>query len=195
MRILGVIIAGGRSLRMGGIEKSLMELAGRPLIAHIIEVLRHQTDDVVINANGDSARFAGLGREIIADGPDLTGTPMVGLNAALTYGAAHGFGAVVTTPSDTPFLPPDLVAKLKGDGAAIARSGGQDHYLTGFWPVSLSTFLEDAHTKGTLKRMQDWMSLAGARSVEWSTTPHDPFFNINTPEDLAQAKLWIKRDA
>jgi len=191
MRILGVIIAGGRSSRMGGIEKSLIDLAGRPLIAHIVERFRRQTDDVVINANGNPSRFSGFGCEIIADGPGLTGTPMAGLNAALTYGDAHGFDAVVTTPSDTPFLPLDLVARLQGEGAAIAQSGGQDHYLTGFWPTSLVPILENA----TLKRMQDWVTVAGARKVEWSTSPRDPFFNINTPDDLAQARQWIRRDA
>lgn len=192
MKILGAIIAGGQSSRMGGEEKAFLDLGGRPLIAHIGEALQKQTEKIVINANGDPARFAGLGCNILADLPAYRGTPLAGVAAALAYGATQGFDAVVTVPSDTPFLPPDLVARLSAGGAAIASSDGQDHYLTGFWPVSLVATFEDADTKQSLRRMKDFVTLAGANKIEWSASPFDPFFNINTPQELEQANSWLK---
>ena len=192
MRILGAVIAGGRSSRMGGEEKALVDFGDRPLISHIVGVLQKQVNLVVINANGDPARFDGMGCNIIGDLPAYSETPLAGVAAALTYGAAQEFDAVVTTPSDTPFLPPDLVERLSGDHAAIARSDGQDHYLTGFWPVALAQVLDDANAEGALKRMQDWVTHAEARKVEWSVLPFDPFFNVNSPHDLALARYWLE---
>jgi molybdopterin-guanine dinucleotide biosynthesis protein A len=192
MKILGAIIAGGKSSRMGGKEKAFLDFGDRPLMAHVVEALRKQTQQVIINANGDPVRFRDLGCKVIADGSAFGDTPLAGMAAVLSFGAAQGFDAVVTTPSDTPFLPPDLVARLSGNVAAIARSGGQDHFLTGFWPAALANKLSDATQALELRRMQDWVSVAKARTVEWPTTSVDPFFNINTPDDLAKALMWVK---
>lgn len=192
MRFLGAIIAGGQSSRMGGQEKAFADLGGRPLIAHIVEALQKQTGRVVINANGDPVRFVGLGCDVIPDSHEFNGTPLAGLAAALKYAAAQGFDAVVTTPSDTPFLPPDLIERLSVGQAAIASSGGQDHYLTGYWPIILATALDAPDLKQNLKRMKDFVTLAGATKIMWNTIPFDPFFNINTPQDLEQAKSWLK---
>lgn len=191
MKILGAIIAGGKSARMGGAEKALIDLAGRPVVSHIAACLQRQTYHVIINANGDPLRFRDLGFEVVADMPGAVDTPLAGLEAVLAYAAAQGFDAVVSTPSDTPFLPSDLTLRLSGLGAAIASSGGQDHYLTGFWPISLAAILKEALANQGLRRMQDWGALCEARKVEWSVSPFDPFFNINTPTDLEQARTWL----
>ncbi len=191
MKVLGAIIAGGKSARMGGTEKALLDLAGRPVVSHIGLCLQRQTDHVVINANGDPLRFQGLGFEVVADVPGAVDTPLSGLEAVLDYAAFQGFDGVVSTPSDTPFLPPDLALRHSGPGAAIASSGSQDHYLTGFWPISLATILKEALANQALRRMQDWVALCEARKVEWSALPIDPFFNINTPADLEQARTWL----
>jgi molybdopterin-guanine dinucleotide biosynthesis protein A len=195
MKILGAIIAGGKSARMGGAEKSLIDLAGRPVISHIVTCLQQQTDQVIINANGEVVRFQHLGLDVVVDPPEAGGTPLGGLAAVLSYAGGKGFDAVVSTPSDTPFLPDDLSSRLVGTQPAIASSGGQDHYLTGFWPVWLGDVLKDASARLGLRRMQDWVTLCEARTVEWDVTKVDPFFNINTPEDLEQAKLWLETKA
>jgi molybdenum cofactor guanylyltransferase len=179
MKILGAIIAGGKSSRMGQ-DKTLMLFRGKPLIAHVAERLAAQTDGLVINANGDPSRFAFLDVPMLPDVLD-TGTPVSGLHAVLAHASEHGFEAVLTSPCDTPLLPPDLRAKLAGEGAAVAASGGQTHYLTGFWPTSLTPQLKEAIQAGIF-RVKDWAAACDARVVEW--TGEDPFINLNTPEDL-----------
>jgi molybdenum cofactor guanylyltransferase len=185
MKILGVIIAGGKSTRMGGVEKAFLQLGSKTLIEHVVARLAPQVDDVVINANGNAARFHGV---VVPDVITHIQTPLVGLHAVLAY--AKNYDAVLTVPSDAPFLPPDLRERL-GDGPAIARSVGQDHYLTGLWPVKLFADLDDALKNGMV-RMQDWVLECQAAKVEWTVEPHDPFFNINTPVDLAMAEEILR---
>jgi molybdenum cofactor guanylyltransferase len=192
MKILGVIIAGGQSARMGGREKALLSLGGVTLIERVASRIGFQVDETVINANGDPQRFAGLGHVVIADlMPDI-GTPLAGLHAALSFGADDGYDAVLTVPSDCPLLPLDLVSRLQqaGEitGAAHARSGGQDHYLTGLWTTAMAKPLERLIREHDLRRVQDFAAKAKAEKVVWAALPHDPFFNINTPEDLAEAE-------
>jgi molybdenum cofactor guanylyltransferase len=192
MKILGVIIAGGQSARMGGREKALLSLGGVTLIERVASRIGFQVDETVINAIGDPQRFAGLGHVVIADlMPDI-GTPLAGLHAALSFGADDGYDAVLTVPSDCPLLPLDLVSRLQqaGEitGAAHARSGGQDHYLTGLWTTAMAKPLERLIREHSLRRVQDFAAKAKAEKVVWAALPHDPFFNINTPEDLAEAE-------
>jgi len=193
MKILGAVIAGGKSSRMGGREKSFLVLDGASLLDRTLSRLRFQVDDVIINANGDANRFATTQITVVEDVLTDIGTPLAGLHAALCYGADNGFDAVVTIPSDAPFLPLDLVKRLvdAGDvtGAAIARSGGQDHYLTGIWTTSMVKPLGHLIESEGLRRVQDFASKAKAGKVVWSAVPHDPFFNINTAEDLAEAEM------
>ena len=177
---------------MGGAEKAFLDLGGRPLIQHIIECLRPQTGAIIISANGDTVRFDKFGCEIVPDGLGAGETPLAGLAAVLAHAEINGFDAVVSVPSDTPFLPEDLVARLSGVGAAIASSKSQDHYLTGLWPVSLAGVLMTALVSRDLVRMQHWVALSNARRVEWSVSGIDPFFNINTLEDLEHARSWLK---
>jgi molybdenum cofactor guanylyltransferase len=191
MKILGAIIAGGNSTRMGGREKAFLELDGVTLIERVSSRIGFQVDEVVINANGDPARFAALNHVVIADLLDDVGTPLAGLHAALSFGADDGYDAVLTVPSDSPLLPLDLVERLKKaghvTGAAHARSGGQDHYLTGLWTTAMAKPLERVIRDQNLRRVQDFVTKAKAEKVVWAAIPHDPFFNINTPEDLELA--------
>jgi molybdenum cofactor guanylyltransferase len=193
MKILGAIIAGGHSTRMGGREKSFIELDGVTLIERVSSRIAFQVHDVVINANGDPSRFAKLDHVVITDLIHEVGTPLAGLHAALSFGSDDGYDAVLTVPSDSPLLPLDLVSRLKlaGEitGAAHARSGGQDHYLTGLWTTAMAKPLERLIRENNLRRVQDFAAKAKAEKTVWAALPHDPFFNINTPEDLKTAEL------
>jgi molybdenum cofactor guanylyltransferase len=192
MKILGAIVAGGKSSRMGGQEKAFLLLDGVPLVERVASRIGFQVDEVVINANGDPQRFAGFKHLVIADLMEDVGTPLAGLHAALCFGAEDGFDAVLTVPSDSPLLPLDLVARLKqaGEqtGAAHARSGGRDHYLTGLWTTAMAKPLERLIRSEKLRRVQDFAVRAKAEKAAWAALPHDPFFNINTPDDLALAE-------
>jgi molybdenum cofactor guanylyltransferase len=196
MRILGAVIAGGQSLRMEGAEKSLIRLDGATLMERTLSRLRFQVDDVIINANGDALRFAETGVVVVPDQLVDVGSPLAGLDAVLVYGAAQGFDAVVTVPSDAPFLPLDLVQRLlkagEISGAAIAHSAQQDHYLTGIWTTAMAKSLRQLIENEGLKRVQDFVTRAQAEKVVWSHLPHDPFFNINTPEDFVIAEQIAK---
>jgi molybdenum cofactor guanylyltransferase len=195
MKILGAIIAGGQSTRMGGREKSFLPLAGATLIERTLSRLRFQVTETLINANGDVTRFAGFNVVVVADELQDVGTPVAGLHAALSYGAQESFDAVVTVPSDAPFLPLDLVARLyeagEETGAAIARSGGRDHFLTGIWTTKLAEPLGRLIMQDGLRRVQDFVAQCKAEKVVWAALPHDPFFNINTPDDLAEAEMIV----
>lgn len=134
MRICAVIVAGGQSSRMGR-EKAMETIRGRRMIDRMAATLGSQVDSIVVNATGDTQRFLSLGLPIIADLRSDIDTPLAGVHAALDHAHANGFDAVLTAPSDAPFLPGDLVQRLAdaGRSAAIAASGGQPHYLTGLW--------------------------------------------------------------
>lgn len=188
MRVAAVIIAGGQSRRMGR-EKAFVSLMGTPLLEHAAERLRPQCDTVVINANGDSVRFDRFGFAVFPDVLTEIRTPLAGLHAALAHGRANRFDAVLTVPSDAPFLPRDLCSRLMTDGkASVAGSCDQVHFLTGFWRIGLLPSLEKELSSGTLRRVQDWVRMAEAETVVWPCEPYDPFFNINMPEDLAKAE-------
>jgi molybdopterin-guanine dinucleotide biosynthesis protein A len=187
MRILAVIVAGGRSSRMGR-EKAFELIGGRTIMSRIVERLSGQVSAVVINANGNVERFRDLGLPVIGDVREDVGTPLAGLHAALCFANEQDFASVLTVPSDCPFLPLDLAGRLAAEGgdAAIAASGGQAHYLTGLWSRHLLEDLEQALDQPP--RLQDWARRCGAAVVEWPAVPFDPFFNVNTPEELAEAE-------
>ncbi len=190
MNILGAIIAGGLSSRMGT-EKALIKLGAKTLILRVVDRLLPQVEDVIVNANGDSKRFEFLELDIVPDIDTDFQTPLAGLHAALVYAIEEDFDAVVTVPSDTPFLPRDLVAKLSGAKPAITNSKGQDHYLTGFWPTTLLPQLEKSMAVSL--RVQDWVSASGAVKVNWRAEDYDPFMNLNTPADLKAALALLPR--
>jgi molybdenum cofactor guanylyltransferase len=184
MNILGAIIAGGKSTRMGT-EKALIKLGPKSLIARVIDRLIPQVEDIVINANGDTKRFEFLEFDIIPDIETEIDTPLAGIHSALTYAEEEGYDAVITAPSDGPFLPHDLVRKLAGTKPAFANSKGQDHFLTGFWPVKLLPKLNEDIQKSN--RVQDWVFKIDATKINWRADDYDPFMNINTPADVTAA--------
>ena len=150
----GVILAGGLATRMGGGDKCLLELASRPLLAHVIERLAPQAGPLALNANGDPARFAPFGLPVLPDSvPGFPG-PLAGVLAGLDWAQALGAAQIVTVAADTPFFPTDLVARLQAGTRKVVA-----------WP--------DRH---------------GAANALFDVSAHDPFFNINTPEDLERAR-------
>ncbi|KAB2862275.1 MAG: molybdenum cofactor guanylyltransferase MobA [Bauldia sp.] len=193
--IVGVVLAGGRSRRMGT-EKALILLGGRPLLAHVVERLGPQVDALVVNANGDPARFAAFGIPVVADPvPDFAG-PLAGVLAGMLWARANLPAArlVATVATDTPFLPLDLVTRLVADSnggrtIAIARSAGGLHRVIGVFPVTLAGDLNRfIKSPGSLK-VADWLDRHEVGVVDFPTQPPiDPFLNINTPEDLAVAE-------
>jgi molybdenum cofactor guanylyltransferase len=154
---------------------------------------------VILNANGDTSRFSDSGISIIPDLLTTIATPLAGLHAVLRHGAENNFDAVVTVPSDSPFIPLDLVSRLleagEEKGAAIARSHNQEHYLTGIWTTALSRPLEKLILQENMRRMQDFVTKVEAENVLWSDQPHDPFFNINTKDDFEIATRIAKGEA
>ena len=189
MRIFGVILAGGQGRRMGGADKALLPLAGRPLIAHALDRLEPQVERLAISANGDPARFAPYGLTVLAAAGGSQG-PLSGLLAALGWAATHGATHLVTAPVDAPFLPPDLVPRLllaaEGTGAALARSGGDDHPTFGLWPVTARDALATFLASGAKPRVRDFATALTAARAE---VPADgAFANLHTPEDLATAE-------
>ena len=200
MIIAGIVLAGGLSRRMGGGDKSLKLLAGRPLLAHIVERVRPQVVDLALNANGDAARFAQFGLPVVADSvPDFAG-PLAGVLAGLDWAAAHVPGAthVASFAGDAPFLPRDLVARLAAalaDGRhalACAASGGRAHPVFGLWPVALREALRRAVAEEGIRKVDAWTSRYDLAAVEFATVPLDPFFNANEPHDLADAERMVR---
>ena len=195
---LAVVLAGGLARRMGGGDKPLRLLGGRPLLAHVIERVAPQVTGLILNANGDPARFANFGLPVVADPlPDHPG-PLAGVLAALDWAAAwrSDVATVLSVPGDGPFLPADLVARLEaarqaaGVPMACAASGGWTHPPIALWPVSLRGELRAALLAGE-KKIDRWTARFGCASADWPTTPVDPFFNANTPEDLAAAEVLL----
>lgn len=188
----GVILAGGLSRRMGGGDKGLVPLAGRPLLGHVIDRLAPQVPALALNANGDPARFAGFGLDVIPDTlPDHPG-PLAGILAAIGWARTRGAPWVLTVPGDTPWLPGDLVPRLimaaeDADGLALAESGGRLHPVCGLWPVALADRLAADIAAGA-RRVGDWALSQGAARAPFPSGEPDPFANLNTPEDFARAE-------
>ena len=193
--VIGVILAGGKSARMGGGDKCLCLLAGRTLLDRAIARVRPQLDELVLNANGDAARFAGTGLTIISDTIDNYAGPLAGILSALEWArdARGSCTHVVSFASDTPFFPMDLVARLiraaqeKQLPLACAASGGRVHPVFGLWPVALADDLRHAMTRENMRKVDAWTARYGVALAEYPVLPFDPFFNINQQEDLAWA--------
>lgn len=194
----GVILAGGQARRMGGGDKGLLLLAGRPILAHVIDRFAPQVAALALNANGDPDRFAGFGLPVLPDPVPGRPGPLAGILAAMDWAAARGSEAVVTVAADTPFFPRDLVARLVAaahGGAAFAESpedGGRmrAHPTFGLWPVSRRAAVQAAIAAGNL-RVGAFAAALGAGRASFAAGPPDPFFNINTAEDLALAERLV----
>jgi molybdopterin-guanine dinucleotide biosynthesis protein A len=193
---LGVVLAGGLARRMGGGDKGRIRIGGQSILARVLERLRPQCNAIIINANGDPARFADTELPVVADSvPDFAG-PLAGILAGLDWAAAHAPGVVdiVSVPGDCPFLPADLVARLRaarraaGTPLACARSGEWRHPVVGLWPLALRGDLRTALLEENLHKIEAWTARHGVAIADWPAAPVDPFFNVNTPADAAEAE-------
>jgi molybdopterin-guanine dinucleotide biosynthesis protein A len=188
-------LAGGLARRMGGGDKPLKTIGGVTILDRVLSRLRPQCTALVLNANGDPKRFAATGLPVVADDvPDFAG-PLAGILAGLDWAAAHapGIEFVASAPGDCPFLPRDLIARLhqarqeQARTLACAHSGEWRHPVVGIWPVALRDDLRQAVTGEGLRKIEVWTARHGVALADWPTTPVDPFFNVNTPEDAAAA--------
>lgn len=194
MKIAAVILAGGRSSRMGGGDKGLLDLAGKAVIAHVIERLTPQCADIAINANGAQDRFSQFGLPVIADLLEGFAGPLAGVQAGLRWAVGQKATHLVTVAADTPFFPANLVERIglaPGNAIAVAASKGRWHPTFALWPVAtLSTLSEYLEADG--RRVVSFIEQQPHRTVGFAPTrlpggEADPFFNINTPDDLAEA--------
>lgn len=195
--VMGVILAGGLSRRMGGGDKGLSLLGGRTILERIVARLRPQVDVLFLNANGDASRFHALGLPILPDGvPDFPG-PLAGVLAGLDHAAQAGFAQVAVVPCDTPFLPGDLVARLR-DGAgegrgAVATSAGRRHPTSALWPAGLREALRKALVDEDQRRVETILRRHDFAEVGWPADPFDPFANVNDPGGMAEAQALLAR--
>jgi molybdenum cofactor guanylyltransferase len=197
-----VLLAGGLARRMGGGDKPMRAIGGRTILDRVIARLRPQCSDLILNANGDPARFAAFGLPVVPDSvADFPG-PLAGILAGLDWVAANRPDAawMLSAAGDCPFLPRDLVARLtaaratEGAELGVAASGNQSHPVIGLWKVALREELRHALTVEDIRRIDRFTARYPLATVSWPITPVDPFFNANTAEDLAEAERLAAQD-
>jgi molybdenum cofactor guanylyltransferase len=193
---LGLVLAGGLARRMGGGDKARLSIGGTTILARVLARIGPQCDRIIINANGDPARFADTGLPVVADSvPDFAG-PLAGIHAGLVWAAVHApqYDWLLSAPGDCPFLPKDLAARLhdarrvSGFPLACARSGEWRHPVVALWPVTLREDLRRALLVDGLRKIEVWTARHRIAIADWPAAPVDPFFNVNTPEDAARAE-------
>jgi molybdopterin-guanine dinucleotide biosynthesis protein A len=198
---LGLVLAGGLARRMGGGDKARIRIGGTTILERVLARLTPQCSGVIINANGDPARFADTHLPVVADSvPDFAG-PLAGILAGLDWAAAKATDCewLASVPGDCPFLPNDLVARLHearrvaNTPLACARSGEWRHPVVGLWPVALREDLRRALLDEGLHKIEIWTARHGVAIADWPTEPVDPFFNVNTPDDAAHAETMAKQ--
>jgi molybdopterin-guanine dinucleotide biosynthesis protein A len=191
----GLVLAGGLARRMGGGDKALIRIGDETILQRTLARLAPQVSGVVLNANGDPARFTPFGLPVVADSvPDFAG-PLAGILAGLDWVAANRPDTtwVASVPGDCPFLPRDLVARLhaarsaENKPLACTHSGDWRHPVVGLWPVALREDLRYAITVEHLRKIEVWTARHGVALADWPVEPVDPFFNVNTPEDVEKA--------
>ena len=201
---VGVLLAGGKSSRMGGGDKCLLPLSGRPMLRHILDRLKPQLADLIINANGDATRFSAFGLAVVEDRLGGYAGPLAGVHAALLWTRENRPGRrfVLSAATDTPFFPGDLVRRfeqaLGGSSSKllVARSERGTHPVFALWPISLVETLEESLKNG-LRKVGEFVRREGAEPVDFPPVEIagreiDPFFNINRPEDLAEAEALLR---
>jgi molybdopterin-guanine dinucleotide biosynthesis protein A len=200
-KTVGVILAGGLARRMGGGDKARIRIGNATILERVLSRFAPQCIRVIINANGDPARFADTGLAVVADGvPDFAG-PLAGILAGLDWTASNASGCewLASAPGDCPFLPKDLVARLHearaaaGVPLACARSGEWRHPVAGRWPGWLRADLRHALLREGLRKIELWTERHGVAMANWADAPVDPFFNVNTPDDAARAEEIAKQ--
>lgn len=199
-RPVAVLLAGGLARRMGGGDKPLRMLGGRPLLDHVLERVRPQVRAVALNVNGDPARFAAWELLVLADPlPDNPG-PLAGVLAGMRWAASLGAADMLSVPTDTPFLPESLVTGLnearRAAGAAIACavSSGRTHPVVALWPAALADQLEAA-LRGGMRRIDAWTARYSVATAQFDGGVVDPFFNVNSPDELAEAETLLAAGA
>lgn len=193
---VGVLLAGGLARRMGGGDKPLKTIGGKTILDHVIARLAPQCDSLILNANGDPARFAAFGLPVIADTVEGFAGPLAGVLTALDWTAAQRSDVewVLSAATDCPFLPRDLVARLHqarasaGAKLAVAASDGQTHPVIGLWNVALRDELRHALVVEDIRKIDRWTARYPLATVTWPADPVDPFFNANTVDDIAEAE-------
>ena len=197
MAPLGVILAGGLATRMGGGDKGLLPLGAGTILSQVIDRLGPQVGGLALNANGDPSRFADLGLPVLSDSIEGYAGPLAGVLAGLDWAAGQGASHIVTAAADTPFLPADLVPRLllaverEGKPIALAKTENGRHPTFGLWPVALRDDLRRALAEG-VRKVVLWTDRHGTASAEFAVDRFDPFFNVNTPEDLAEAARLLE---
>jgi molybdopterin-guanine dinucleotide biosynthesis protein A len=195
---LGVVLAGGQARRMGGGDKGLLALGNGTILSNVIDRISPQVGELAINANGDPSRFAGFGLPVLADTATGFLGPLAGVLAGLDWAAQLGASHIVTVAGDTPFAPADLVPRLllaaETEGLPIAMAATPDaeravarHPTFGLWPVALKDDLRAALKSGT-RKVVAFSDSYGVAAAMFGAEPFDPFFNVNTPQDLDRAK-------
>jgi molybdopterin-guanine dinucleotide biosynthesis protein A len=205
--VTGVVLAGGQSRRMGGGDKGLLELVGKPMLSHVIDRLSAQVGRMVINANGDPSRFAPFGLPVVADTVLGFVGPLAGVLAGMRWSAGNVSATrwIVTVAGDAPMLPLDLVSRLtaavgaRETAIALARSAGEVHPVIGLWPVALADDLEAALESG-VRKVLHWTDRHGTVAVDFPMTrigriEVDPFFNANTPQELDSLRAMLAKAA
>jgi len=201
--VIGVLLAGGLARRMGGGDKGLAELGGRPILERIIERVRPQVSELILNANGDGGRFGDYGLPVA---PDVIGDesggfagPLAGVLTGMEWAADHAPGVpwVASFATDAPFVPLDLVERMsaavlaEGADMACARSAGRPHPVFGLWPVAKAGELRQAMTDEDMRKIDRWTARYDLIEVDFADDPFDPFFNINAPDNLAEAEKFL----
>jgi len=202
MNSVGILLAGGLARRMGGGDKCLRPLGGRPLLDWLIETARPQVDTLILNANGDPDRFAAYQLPVVADVIDGYAGPLAGVLTGMTWATENAPEAewLVSFATDAPFLPADMVARMldavERDGAdmACAASGGRTHPVFGLWPVRLRDELRAAMIDEDMRKIDRWTARYKLAEVTFEEIGgRDPFFNVNRPENLAEAEEALAR--
>ncbi len=196
--IVGVLLAGGRAKRMGGGDKGLESLGGRPIMEHIVDRARPQVSALLINANGDPKRFQSFGLPVRADVIEGFAGPLAGVLTGLEWAAGDtAAGWLASFATDAPFVPVDLVSRLyqavekEGADMACAYSGGRAHPVFGLWPVALAGELRSAMIDEDMRKIDKWTARYALARVDFTADPFDPFFNINDPDNLAEAERLL----
>ncbi len=197
--IPAILLAGGRASRIGGGDKCLRELGGQTLLARVIAALRPQAGSLLLNANGDPARFAGFGLPVVADDLADHPGPLAGILAGLDWIATHAPQAAyaLSVSTDCPFLPSDLVQRLaevrvtEDADIVLAASAGRVHPVIGLWRVTLRGDLRRALTAENIRKVEHFCDRHRRAEVNFAAGAGDPFFNVNTEVDLAAAERQL----
>jgi molybdopterin-guanine dinucleotide biosynthesis protein A len=201
--VVGVLLAGGKSSRMGGGDKCLLPLAGKPMLAHVIARLSQQVSELILNANGDPSRFSAFGLPVVADRVSGYSGPLAGIHSGLEWAIANRPASryVITAATDTPFFPADLVARFRAHledeepKLLVACSQEGIHPVFGLWPVALAPAIEQS-LAGGMRKVQSWVREHQAEeifypAIEAGGRKIDPFFNLNRPEEFAEADALL----